>query len=93
MAITPTGDTVIYKNAQSQQEVAKGVVVLGASGGVTDSTGAVIYPDSMPTIGATYDANDNLLTMTKTDGTHTWVKTWTWDASNRFTSDTAWVRQ
>lgn len=66
---------------------------LSIRSGVQDSTGAWIYPDSLRTSAVTRDANRNLLTETKTDGTNTWVYTITRDANGDFASDTLWVRQ
>jgi len=93
MTISTSGDTLVYQDLSGQRMEAQGVVVLGPSGGVKDSTGAVIYPDSMRTSAVTRDASGNLLTMTKTDGTNTWVYTITRDANGYFASDTLWVRQ
>lgn len=61
--------------------------------GVLDDTGTVIYPDSLPMTGATYDVNGNPLTMTKSDGTHSWVMTFTWDANGNLLTQSVWERQ
>lgn len=61
--------------------------------GVLDDTGAVIYPDSLPMTGATYDVDGNPLTMTKTDGTDSWVMTFTWDGSGNLLTQSVWERQ
>lgn len=50
---------------------------------------------SVPTYGAqtfTYDASNNLETATITDGTNTWVRTYTYTDGNQ-TSDSGWVKQ
>lgn len=61
--------------------------------GVVDSTGAVIYPDSYATSATTRDTAGNLLTMTITDGTTSWVQTITRDASGNLSAMSKWVRQ
>ena len=60
---------------------------------VTDDTGVVIYPDSYTQTGITYDASDNPLTITISDGTTNWVRTFTWDASGRNLTKSKWERQ
>lgn len=61
--------------------------------GVRDNTGTVFNPDSCAMTGATYDADGNLLTMTKSDGVNTWVMTYTWDANGNLATVSLWVRQ
>jgi hypothetical protein len=63
------------------------------SGGVLDSTGAIIFPGSMRISAVTRDASGNLLTTTRTDGTNSWVQTITRDASGNLATQSLWVKQ
>jgi hypothetical protein len=56
-----------------------------------DTTGAPIPVGLAVT--HTYTAAGQLHTSTMTDGTHTWVRTQTYDASGLRTGDSGWVQQ
>lgn len=66
---------------------------LVTSGGVPDSTGAPINPDNMAITAVTRDGDGNLLTMTITDGTSSWVQTITRDANGNLATQSVWVKQ
>ncbi len=59
---------------------------------ITDSTGAPINPDSWGHAYA-YSASGLIVTDTGTDGTTTWVKTYSYNATAQLTGETKWVRQ
>lgn len=61
--------------------------------GVVDDTGEVIFPENYAISAVTRDGNGNLLTMTKTDGTTSWVQTITRDANGNLATQSQWVRQ
>lgn len=61
----------------------------GSAGGVTDSTGAAIYPDNYAHT-LTYGA-DGVATDAFTDGTNTWTQTFTYTSGN-LTSISKWVK-
>ena len=57
-----------------------------------DSTGQPFTPSACThTYG--YNANGLIVTDTATDGTSTWVKTYTYNASAQLTGETQWVKQ
>jgi hypothetical protein len=58
---------------------------------VTDSTGALFNPDACSHVYA-YNASGLVTTDTATDGTATWVKTYSYTGAN-LTGETAWVKQ
>lgn len=93
MTISTSGDTLVYQDLSGQRMEAQGVVSLGPAGGVKDSTGAIIYPDSYAISAVTRDASGNLLTETRTDGTTSWVRTITRDANGNLATQSRWVRQ
>lgn len=57
----------------------------------TDSTGASIDPAAWSHVYA-YNGSGQLVTDTATDGTTSWVKTFTYTSGN-LTGETKWVRQ
>lgn len=61
------------------------------AGGSKDSTGAAVNPDSWAHTFA-YNGTGLLLTDTATDGTSTWVKTYSY-TSGMLTGETKWVKQ
>lgn len=61
--------------------------------GVVDSTGNIIFPDSMSQTAATYNTDNLPLTITISDGTNTWVKTFTWDTNGNSITKSKWVKQ
>jgi hypothetical protein len=63
-----------------------------AGGGlVPDSTGALFNPDACSHVYA-YNASGLVTTDTATDGTATWVKTYSYTGAN-LTGETKWVKQ
>lgn len=67
-----------------------GVPMIGGGGVVQDSTGAYIDPDSM-TQTLAYSGG-NLSTITATDGTDSWVQTFTY-TDDDLTGISLWVKQ
>ncbi len=65
------------------------LIVNGAS--LVDTVGNVM-PTGMPTV-YTNRSDGQPLTATMTDGTETWVYTWTYDASGYVTAESGWVLQ
>lgn len=59
---------------------------------VLDSTGQPFNPDSCTHVYAR-NSFGRPLTDTATDGTSTWIKTYSYDASNNLTGKTGWVKQ
>jgi hypothetical protein len=58
---------------------------------VADSTGALFNPDACSHVYA-YNASGLVTTDTATDGTATWVKTYSYTGAN-LTGETKWVKQ
>lgn len=59
---------------------------------IFDSSGkTLISPDSLPHA-YTYNASNQLIADTMTDGTNTWIKTFVYSGSN-LTAESAWVKQ
>jgi YD repeat-containing protein len=57
-----------------------------------DSTGQSFSPAAC-THAYGYDASGLIVTDTATDGTSTWIKTYTYNASAQLTGETQWVKQ
>jgi hypothetical protein len=73
---------VVLLNPASGQPVVPSVV---------DSTGSCVNPDSWSHVYG-YDASNQMITDTGTDGVGIWVKTFSYTAGN-LTGETKWVRQ
>jgi hypothetical protein len=58
---------------------------------VADNAGNALSPDSLPHV-ITYTTGNLIQTDTVTDGTNTWVQTYTYTGSN-LTAKSAWVLQ
>lgn len=57
-----------------------------------DATGKEVYPDRCShTFG--YDGSGRLSTDTMTDGTDTWVKSYTYNGTGQLTGMSLWVKQ
>lgn len=63
-----------------------------ASAAERDSAGGRFEPSAC-TYTYGYNANGLIVTDTATDGTSTWVKTYTYNASAQLTGETQWVKQ
>lgn len=75
---------VVLLNPATGQPYAPAIVA-------TDSAGTPINPDAWSHTYA-YDATGQLTTDTATDGTATWVKTYSY-TNSRLTAETRWVKQ
>lgn len=58
---------------------------------VMDNSGNALSPDSLPHV-YTYNGSNAILTDTVTDGTNTWVQTYTYTGSN-LTGKSVWALQ
>lgn len=75
-------------SSASQPLRPEGVALIGT---VKDSAGIYFNPDNCA-IAYGRDASGNITTETATDGSNSWVKTYTW-TSGVLTAESKWVKQ